>query len=81
MMVLYISYEPQLEKTSKMTCISSIGPVWSESSLCTQRVAMDLMGSEDSDQTEQMPRLIRVFTGHTGHFAVFIVQRLLCYTI
>ena len=44
-------------------------PVWSESSLCAQRVAKDTSilhtDSEDSDQTGQMPRLIWVFLGHT----------------
>ena len=46
-----------------------IHPVWSESLLCTQWVAKDPSflhaDSEDSDQTEQMPRLIWVFAGHT----------------
>ena len=46
-----------------------IRPVWSESSLCTQWVAKDPMflhaGSEDSDQTGRMPRLIWVFAGRT----------------
>ena len=45
----------------------SIHPVWSESSLCAQWVAKDPSflhaDSEDSDQTESMPRLIRVFAG------------------
>ena len=44
---------------------TSIYPVWSESSLCAQWVAKDPRflhaDSEDSDQTERMPRLIRVF--------------------
>ena len=46
-----------------------IRPVWSESSLCAQWVAMDPSflhaDSEDSDQTGRMPRLIWVFAGHT----------------
>ena len=62
-------YEPRHDKTNKMsvrpakTQISlGISPVWSESSLCAQWVAKDLSflraDSEDSDQTERMPRLI-----------------------
>ena len=53
-----------------------ICPVWSESSLCTQRVAKDPsflhvdsedsdQTSEDSDQTGRMPRLIWLFAGRT----------------
>ena len=51
-----------------------IPPVWSESSLCAQWVAKDPRflhaDSEDSDQTERMPRLIWVFAGRTGHFVI-----------
>ena len=51
-----------------------IRPVWSESSLCTQWVAKDPSflhaGSEDSDQTGRMPRLIWVFAGHTATLLV-----------
>ena len=68
--------EPQRDKTNKMsvhpakTQISlDICPVWSESSLCTYSVAKDPSFlhacSEDSDQTERMPRLIWVFAGCT----------------
>ena len=64
------------DKTNKMsvhpakTQISlGIRPVWSESSLCAQWVAMDPRflhaDSEDSDQTGRMPRLIWVFAGRT----------------
>ena len=63
------------DKTSKMTdrpvktqISLDICPVWSEFSLCTQRVAKDPSflhaDSEDSDLTGQMPRLIWVFAGH-----------------
>ena len=45
-----------------------VGPVWSESSLCTQWVAKDPnflhADSEESDQTGRRPRLIWVFAGH-----------------
>ena len=69
-------YEPRHYKTNKMsvrpakTQISlGICPVWSESSLCAQRVAKDPRflhaDSEDSDRTGRMPRLIWVFAGHT----------------
>ena len=47
-------------------------PVCSESSLCAQWVAKGPSfhheESEDSDQTERMPRLIWVFAGRTSHF-------------
>ena len=53
-----------------------ICPVWSESSLCAQRVAKDPrflhVDSEDSDQTGQIPRLIWVFAGRTG----FVMRQL-----
>ena len=69
-------YEPRHDKTNKMSVHPAknqislgIRPVWSESSLCTQRVAKDPrflhVDSEDSDQTGWMPRLIWVFAGRT----------------
>ena len=46
-----------------------IRPVWSQSSMCDQRVAKDLSflhaDSNVSDQTGRMSRLIWVFAGHT----------------
>ena len=57
-----------------------IRPVWSESPLCAQWVVKDpsflRAGSEYTDQTGRMPRLIRVFTGRTGHLVRFVVLRL-----
>ena len=57
-----------------------IRPVWSESSLCAQRVAKDPgflhADSEDSVQTGRMPRLICVFAGRTCHFVGFVTRRL-----
>ena len=51
-----------------------VSPVWSEPSLCDLRIAKDQrllhVDSEDSDQTERMPRLIWVFAGRTNHFVV-----------
>ena len=69
-------YEPRHDKTNKVnvrpakTQISlSIRPVWSESSLCAQWVAMDPRflhaDSEDSGQIGRMPRLIWVYAGRT----------------
>ena len=59
-----------------------IRPAWPESSLCAQWVAKDLSflneDSENSDQTERMPRLIWVFAGRTCHFVGFVVRRLKC---
>ena len=59
-----------------------IHPVWSESSLCAQRLAEDLSflygDSEDSDQTGRMPKLIWVFAGRTCHSAGFVMRRLIC---
>ena len=82
-----MTHEPQHDKTNKMTVHPAktqisldILPVWSESSLCAQRVAKDPSflhaDSEDSDQTGQMPRLIWVFAGHTSHFVGFVMRRL-----
>ena len=67
---------PRHDKTNIMsvrpakTQISlGIRPVWSESSQCAQWVAKDpsflRAGSEDSDQTGRLPRLIWVFAGCT----------------
>ena len=66
--------EPRHEKTNNVavrpakTQISlGICPVWAESTLCTYWVAKDpsflRAGSEDSDQTRWMPRLIWVSLG------------------
>ena len=33
-------------------------------------------GSEDSDQTGWLPRLMEVFAGRTGHFVGFVMHRL-----
>ena len=58
-----------------------IRPVWSESLLCAQWVAMDLsflrVDSEDSDRTGRMPRLIWVFARHTGNFVGFVMRWLI----
>ena len=49
-----------------------------QSSLCAQWVAKDPnflhVDSEDSDQTERMPRLIRVFARCTCHFVGFVMR-------
>ena len=54
-----------------------IGPVLSESLLCTQWVAKDASflhaTSKDFDQTGQILRLISVFTGCTAHIKIMIV--------
>ena len=70
-------FEPRYDNTNKVavrpakTQISlGIRPVWSESSLCAQWVAKDLVllhaDSEDSDQTGRMPRLIWIFAERTA---------------
>ena len=70
------TFEPRHDQTNKVTACSAktqislcIHPVWSESSLCAQWIAQDPRfldaDSEDSDQTERMPRLIWVFAGRT----------------
>ena len=73
-----IKIEPPHDKTNKMP----VRPVWSESSLCAQRVAKDPSflnaDREDSDQTGRMPRLIWVFAGRTCHFVCFVTRRLIC---
>ena len=57
-----------------------ICPGWSESLLCTERVAKDPSflhaDSEDSDQTGGMPRLIWDLAGYTCHFVGFVMRRL-----
>ena len=78
--------EPRHDKTNKMsvrpakTQISlGIRPVWSDSSLCAQWVAKDPSflhaDSEDSDQTDRMPRLIRLRWAHS-HFVGLVMSRL-----
>ena len=37
--------------------------------------------SEDSDQTERMPRLIEIFAGRTCHIVGFVVMRLTLQTV
>ena len=72
-------YEPPWKPT-KWLC-----PVWSESSLCAQRVGKDtsfLHGdSKDSDQTGRMRRLIWDFAGRTCCFVGFVMRLLIsfCY--
>ena len=62
-----------------------IRTVWSESLLCAQWAAKDPSflheDSEDSDQTERIPRLISVFTGRTCHFVGFVMRRLILFII
>ena len=54
-----------------------------QSSLCAQWVAKDPSflhaDSKDSDQTDQMPRLIWVFTGGTCHFVDFVMRQLISF--
>ena len=70
------THEPRHDKTIKVTVRPAktqislgIRPVWSESSLSAWRKLVSLANpwahSEDSDQTERMPRLCWVFAGHT----------------
>ena len=86
------TFEPPHDKTNKMTVRPAktqislgIRPVWSETSLCAQRVAEDPSllhaDSEDSDQTRRMPRLIWVFAKRNCHFVGFIIRRLILYSL
>ena len=88
--IVHTTSEPPHNKTNEMsvrpakTQISlGIRPVWSESSLCAQWVAKDPTflhaGSEGSDQTGRMPRLIWVFAGRTCHFVGFVMRQLICH--
>ena len=58
-----------------------ICPVWSEASLCAQRVAKDPWflhaDSEDSDQTERMPRFDLSLRWAHSHFVGFVMSRLI----
>ena len=71
----YCDLSRLVRKPTKSLCIR---PVWSESSLCAQWTAKDPSflhaDSEDSDQTERMPRLIWVFAGRTCHFVGFVMS-------
>ena len=71
-----VTYELRHGKTNKMAVCPAkpqisldIRPVWSESSLSAWRklgsLATHWVHSDDSYQTEQMPRLIWVFAGRT----------------
>ena len=70
------TYEPRHDKTNNVAVCPAktqiylgIRPVWSESSLSAwkklESLATHWAHREDSDQTEQMPRLIWVLAGHT----------------
>ena len=76
-----MAYEPQHDKTNKMTVRAAqthvslgIRPVWSESSLSAWRKLESLVThwahSEDSDQTGRTPRLIWVFAERTTTLSV-----------
>ena len=58
-------------------------PVWSETSLSAWwklgPLATHWSHSEDSDQTERMPRLIWVFARRTDQFVDFVTSRLTSY--
>ena len=82
--------EPRHDKTDKMAVRLAktqirlgIRPVWSESSLSAWRklesLATHWAHSEDSDQTERMPRLIWVFAGRTVILLVFHVAALIIF--
>ena len=84
-------FESPHDKTNKVTVRPAktqislgICPDWSESLLCTQRVAKDpsfvRVDSEDSDLTGQMPRLIWVYARCTCHFVGFVMRRFICCT-
>ena len=77
-------YEPPHDKTTKWhvrpakTQISlGICPVWSESSLCSQWIAKDLIfldaDSKDSDPTGRMPRLI--WSSLDAHVILLVLSR------
>ena len=71
-----------MPQSNERQCLSMTKPTkWStqsyQSSLCALWIAKDPMllhvDSQDSDQTEWMPRLIRVLTRCTGHFVGFVM--------
>ena len=68
------------ERPAKTQISLDIRPVWSQSSLCAQWVAKDPsflhVDSEDSEQTERMPRLLWVFAGRTCHSVGFVTRQL-----
>ena len=68
-------------RPAKTQIILGFRPVWSEPLMCAQWVAKDLnflhAGSEDSDQTGRMPRLIWVFAGRACHSVGFTMRWLI----
>ena len=65
-------------RPSKTQISLGICSVWSESSLCAQWVAKDpVLLHADSEDSDQMPRLIWVMAGRTGHFVGFVAWQLL----
>ena len=80
------SFEPEQDKTNRMTCApskESDQPGTLPSLIRVSAVRLKKVGflvthkqhSEHSEQTCWMSRLIRVFTGGTGHFVGFVILR------
>ena len=72
--------ELQHDKTNKMTCAPSEDSDQPGHFRCLHEEAMGpwlpIKHTEDSDQTEWMPRLIWVIAGCTCHFVCFVMCRL-----
>ena len=65
-------FEPQHDKTYKMTC----APMKTHISLVAKDPMLLHVDSEDSNQTGQMPMQIWVFAGRTHHSVGFVMLRL-----
>ena len=85
----YLDLSPVMTKPTKWLCTQrrlqislGIRPVWSESSLCAQRVAkgpsFHHADSEYSDQTGRMPKADLSLRWTHSHFVGFFVLRLIC---
>ena len=79
-------FEPQHDKTNKMSVRPAkiqislgIHPVWSESVWIAEDLSFLQAGSENSDQTVRMPRLIWVFAGHTLILLVLSCRGSFCF--
>ena len=84
-------FEPERDKTNKMTCAPSedsdqpghppsLSRVFDVCSMGSYGPKVSSCGhSKDSDQTGRMPRMIWDFAGPTDHFVGFVVRRLIYY--
>ena len=76
--LLYTSFDPQHDKTNKMTCAPSEDS--DQPGHLRGSLASHSLHNKDSDQTVWMRRLIRVFAWCTCHFVGFVGPLLSSYS-